>query len=182
MNTVPDPITAIKRHVLTDARDARNDVRIETSERGGYTLRTLSHLDAMLEAEFISEDQYQAGMLYWRLRDVLTRCDNPIFADVTGEHDDPEAIVFEEYTIEDPQTFLAIVARRIPTPFRNALDAACKPLGDQPRYILIHAFGEGVTRMAFELLEAAIPFAHEEMKNRLQRETKRVDSRAESYV
>jgi hypothetical protein len=168
--------------IITKARRKRGDVRIEPGARGGVSFRTLSHLDVLLEADIITQDQFQAGMLYWRLREVMTRIDNPLFADVIGEHDEhDEPFTAEEITIDDPETFLALICTHIPEFYRKALDAACAALAG-PKFILVHAVGENRLLKTFDYLEEAITKAHEEMKNRLQRSASMLASGVESCV
>jgi hypothetical protein len=192
----PDPIKAIKRATLTEIRAERDDVHVQISDdsRGGYELKTYSHLDILLEAETITPDQFKAATIYWRIRDHLTQFINPLFVEIETEAALEEPVVVDEHTIDDPQTFMAVLSRQLPDRYRKAIDAACQAASG-PKYILVHAFGEGLLKQAFDALEDAIPKTYEELKLKeksaqqyeeqrkcLQTKTEIVDSRAVSYV
>ncbi len=179
----------IRGDIITAARKKRGDVRIQESDRGGIQFRAMSQLDMLLEQDVITGAQFNAASVYWRLREALTREDNPLFRDVVGENEEPEEpVVIDELTIEDPASFLGVLTGMLLPRNIRIIESACAPM-QGPRLIMIHAYGEGHIRLAFEMLEEALPLAHEEMKlkaarekNYLQSMAKSVDSAVESHV
>lgn len=170
-------IQAMRKHVLTEARIARNDVAEFIGNKGGITYKTLSYFDILFDNDTITESQYSVGLTYWGIKETTFSVFHSKIIEyqyISPPQDGMvEAIDTHEADAEDglsTEIFLEVGKRMTPL-YKRAIDACCCSLDNNylpNRMAIFWAFNESTLMRAFEELERIYPIAKENALERIE--------------
>lgn len=165
---------SIRGDVLTNARMARQDVRITPSDRGGVTFQTIDYFDVLLESGIIDAFQAELGRKYWRMREVAFYPLGAKTSKFDYRNDDEESLVDPESFAQEgisTETYMMLL-RLLTRSTLDLLQACCHTLESihlPLKMLIIQAYGENAIVRAFNNLEKFMPVAEQEAITRINK-------------